>query len=157
MHEEFTRPFRNKQPIFAPGLRTHDLAIDQFPIVQDFRLELRDCGGDLGWHIEFLSHDLGHLGGFPWWDHVDVALQRFSLENIPLGTLDEPYSDLDQGWQIVIFEANGFVHVLENEGVDGEDPSGCTFTTWFRVPRVQYVHEWTRVIAQFNPEVTRQA
>ncbi len=65
--------------------------------------------------------------------------------------MSEPYSDLDQGWQIVIFEADGFVHVLENQGGESDDPSGETFPTWFRVSRQHYLDEWTKAIARFNP------
>jgi hypothetical protein len=119
------------------------LDLSQFPTVSDFRLDLRD--GPLGPHLFFTSDDLGTLAGFPWWDGVVTGLERMTVADIPLGTIQEPYCDLDQGWTILIFETSGYVYVRQG----GEDR--YTYRSWFRVTRTRYVREWVQAIAAYNP------
>jgi len=56
---------------------------------------------------------------FPWWDDPERNLGGWTLDDIPLGTLEEPYSDVDQCWRILVREANGVVNVAS--GTAGEE------------------------------------
>jgi hypothetical protein len=65
------------------------------------------------------------------------------------GDLEEPigpFDDLEQGWQIIIFERDNYVYVMQ-----GEDPCCTEYPIWFRVPRDCYFTEWMKLIRQFNP------
>ncbi|KFZ32161.1 hypothetical protein JS44_16095 [Anoxybacillus flavithermus] len=44
------------------------------------------------------------LTSFPWWDFVDQLLVGWDEHDIPNGTMDRPFFDLEQGWHIIIFE-----------------------------------------------------
>lgn len=123
----------------------HELLLDDFPIIDDFALTLADSH-DGGRHVEMASALLGRLAGFPAWDHADRDLRHFTAADVPLGAIDEPYDDRDEGWRILIFEHGGFVHVLE-----GDDPSTREFDTYFRVPRDRYFQAWAALIDAFNP------
>lgn len=111
-----------------------------FPLVEAFAIRLRDCGS-LGHHLDFVDGDGTQLAGFPWWDNVEVALKTLDAARIPCGTRDTPFEDLEQGWQIYIFEEDSFVYVLQ-----GIDP-GCTeFPAWFKVNKADYFAAWTAAI-----------
>lgn len=63
--------------------------------------------------------------------------------SIPLGDFITPFSDLDQGWEIVIAEYEGYVYVLEGlfdySRIKGYD-------TWFKVPKNLYLSKWQEAI-----------
>jgi len=146
-----TKLFRNQQPLRLPDCQysEHLRALDfaSFPLVPDFTIKLKDTG-TFGLQLYFHSDRLGHLASFPWWDRVDQDLQRYTLRDIPAGAVQAPYDDLEQGWQIVIFERGEHTYVLQ-----GEEPCCADFFIWFRVPRARYLEEWIRLIRQFNPEI----
>lgn len=142
--------FRNERPLIlsdaAQELNTLDF--DQFPLAKDFEIVLTDHGWPLGRHVRFWSEQLGWLAGFPWWDCADLALQVCTLPDIPIGTLERPYHDFEQGWQIFIFRRGDFAYVMQG-GEPSEEP--VVWHSWFRVPLEQYVSEWIREIRRFNP------
>jgi hypothetical protein len=117
------------------------LDLAAFPLVEGFALKLRDCAM-LGYHIDFVDGDGARLAGFPWWDHVEVALKTLDAATIPRGTRAAPFDDLEQGWQIIIFEERGFVYVLE-----GAEPCCTEFAAWFKVKTADYVAAWSAAIA----------
>ncbi len=92
------------------------LLLDSFPVIDDFSIELRQTVPKFGNHLFFVSAANGDLISFPWWDHVERDLQRWTQRNIPLGTKDKPFYDLEQGWQVVIFEERPWVYVLQGGG-----------------------------------------
>jgi hypothetical protein len=119
--------------------------LDSFPFVDDFLVRLVDAGeGNL--QIELASAARGRLAGFPAWDHADRDLRHFIPSDVPLGTIDEPYDDRDEGWRIVIFEHGGWMYVAEGDGVDAAEPSSL-----FRVRRERYLQAWAALIDLFNP------
>jgi hypothetical protein len=59
-----------------------------------------------------------------------------------VGTPDDPYSDLDQGWEIFIWREAGDVVVISG---DFDSPPG-SFYAAFRVPEVTFDREWTSLI-----------
>ena len=89
---------------------------------------------------------LNRLAWFPAWDHADRDLRHFIPSDVPLGTIDEPYEDADEGWRIFIFEHRGFVYVLE-----GDSPNAEFFPRFFRVPRDRYLAAWAGLIDAYNP------
>lgn len=117
------------------------LDLSAFPLVEGFAIKLRDCAS-LGYHLDFVDRDGTRLAGFPWWDHVEVALKTFEPASIPRGTRDAPFDDLEQGWRILVFEEGSFIYVLE-----GDDPSCTEFATWFKVKTADYVAAWSAAIA----------
>lgn len=117
------------------------LDLRAFPLAPGFAIKLRDCAS-LGYHLDFVDGEGARLAGFPWWDHVEVALKTLDLANIPRGTRDAPFDDLEQGWQILIFEEGSFVYVLE-----GNAPCCREFPRWFKVKTEDYVAAWSAAIA----------
>ena len=141
--------FKNDTPLRLPdsGYRGHlqKLDISLFPLIGDFTVEAQDCGKYLGKHIRFTSEKHGRLASFPWWDHAERTLGKMDREQIPCGTKDDPFDDLEQGWQILIWEKDGFVCVME-----GNDPLCTEFGSWFRVEKDLYISEWEKQISRFR-------
>ena len=141
--------FRNPEALelvssnYADALR--EIELGSFPIIPDFTIELR-ASDDQGQHVHFISRARGELAGFPYWDNAERDMRHFSAEDVPLGSIDEPVEDADEDWQIVIFQHEGYVYVLE-----GSAPHTTEFDVWFRVPRGRYIEEWARLIDEFNP------
>jgi hypothetical protein len=119
--------------------------LDTFPVVEDFRVQLvpSDEGGK---HIEFASAAHGRLAGFPEWDHADRDLRHFVASDVPLGTIDEPYDDRDDGWRIDLFEYDGWIYVAEGDDADATEPARR-----FRVRRERYLQAWAALIDLYNP------
>jgi hypothetical protein len=119
--------------------------------VADFAVELRELE-DLGKIIHFTSASRGELAWFPAWENADRDLRHFTASDVPLGTLDDPYDDADEGWRIVIFESAGYVYILEDDR-----PKGTRFPRRYRVPRDRYFFAWAAVIHDYNPPVPLDA
>ncbi len=122
-----------------------DDELDTFPTVPDFAIALEESG-DGGKHIAFTSGVDLHLAGFPAWDHADRDLRHFTPGDVPIGTMDEPYDEADEGWRMVIFERRGFVYILQ-----GNAPDAREFPVFFRVPGARYVKAWAAIIDSHNP------
>lgn len=117
--------------------------LDSFPCVGDFAVTLSDSGDR---HIEFTSAKRGRLASFPAWEHADRDLRHFTAADVPLGSMNDPFEDADEGWRIAIFEHQKFVYVLE-----ADDPNAEDFPHYFRVPRDRYLAAWAAVIDVWNP------
>ena len=91
-----------------------------------------------GQQLEYRSAARGRLAGFPAWEHVDRDLRHFIADDIPNGTREAPYVDVDEGWRIEIFEEDGWVYVTENDVA-------------FRVRAEDYLRSWNGLIDEFNP------
>ena len=143
------RLFHNEQALhlsrYGFGECLNKLDLLAFPLVEDFIIKLEQTG-TFGIHLYFYSDQLGRLASFPWWDNVEKDLSSYTSSDIPVGDFDEPYSDLEQGWQIIIFEDENFVYIME-----GQEPCCTEFPIWFRVTRDRYYNEWMRLIREFNP------
>lgn len=137
--------FPNTRAIEASEEALEELALDGFPVVDDFAVALIDTS-DGGKHIEFRSAKHGRLADFPAWDHVDRDLRHFTPYDVPMGSIDEPFDERDDAWRILIFESAGHVHVLE-----GASPNAGVFHTYFRVPVGRYMQAWAALIDRFNP------
>ena len=91
--------------------------------------------------VVFASAARGELARFPAWERADRDLRHFATEDTPPGSRGEPFVDAEEVWRIEIFEEDGFVYVLENEGA-------------FRLPRDAYFAAWEALIARYNPSVS---
>jgi hypothetical protein len=128
--------------------RWNDIDLEQVETVDDFAIELREME-DCGKIVHFISASLGELAWFPAWEHADRDLHHFVASDVPIGPIDEPFEDRDEGWRIVIFDEGGYVYVLEDDR-----PNGTRFPRRFRVPRNLYLFAWAAAINQYNPMVS---
>lgn len=112
------------------------MTLESYPIVDDFVVRIVEQDGVA--YLELASESRGRLAWFPAWEHVDRDLRHFTPLDVPIGTFDRPYEDVDEDWTISIFEQAGWVHVDENDHR-------------FRVPTDRYLHAWAAVIDRYNP------
>jgi len=127
--------------------RWNEIDLDTVPVVPDFAVELREME-DAGKIVHFVSAAKGELAWFPGWEHAERDLLHFSASDVPLGSIDEPFDDRDEGWRIVIFEEGGYVYIFEDDR-----PNGERFPRRYRVPRDRYFVAWAAVMLAFNPIV----
>ena len=116
------------------------LAPATFRVVRDFEIHLRDAG-QFGVHLTFSSTSEGDLAGFPWWDHADADVRGMLDDDVPVGTVDKPFWDLEQGWRILIWERNEHVFIMQ-----GSDEGSHCYHSWFLVPRETYFQAWRSAI-----------
>jgi len=128
--------------------RWNDIDLDTVEEIDDFAIELREME-DCGKIVHYISASLGELVWFPAWEHADRDLRHFVAGDVPLGTIDVPFEDNDEGWRIVIFEEGGFVYIFEDDR-----PTGTRFPRRFRVPKNLYFFAWAALIGQYNPMVS---
>ncbi|HSP35685.1 MAG TPA: hypothetical protein VLU46_15340 [Thermoanaerobaculia bacterium] len=120
-----------------------DDELDAFRTVADFSVAVSDSEDR---HIEFRSARDGKLAAFPAWEHADRDLRHFTAVDVPLGSMDAPFEEADEGWLISIFEHRGFVYVLEGDDIDADEVD-----RYFRVPRERYLQAWAALIDTYNP------
>lgn len=90
-----------------------ELDLSSFPVINDFEIRLYNQRGRLGWHLKYYSDSLGILSSFPWWDNVYKDLIGMTIDEIPIGSIDNPYDDLEQGWQLVIWQKRNYIYIIE--------------------------------------------
>jgi hypothetical protein len=120
-----------------------DDELDSFPTAGDFAVVLSATADR---HIEFVSAKRGRLASFPAWERADRDLRHFTAADVPLGSIDVPFEDSDEGWRIAVFEHRTFVYVLEADDANADD-----FPRYFRVPRDRYLQAWAALIDAWNP------
>jgi hypothetical protein len=126
-----------ENPIFLEDYR--DLAsLDPalFPLAERFAVVWIDDG------LEFVDESLGIRVTFPWWERADVERWIRTVVGAPLGSVDEPFDDVDQGWHILIWRMTDEVFVLEG----AED----TFPVRLRVPADLYLAEWAALAGRLE-------
>ena len=128
-----------------------DLDLTTIPLISDFGIELRQLE-DLGQIVHFVSPTRGELAWFPAWEHAERDLRHLNPADVPLGTVDDPYDDRDDGWRIVIFEEAGFVYILEDDR-----PNGTFFPRRYKVPRDHYLRAWALLLHGNNPPMPLDA
>jgi len=140
--------FYNNEPLYVQDFdfvrwqEAFDLT--SFPLVDDFTVRVKQTEV-FGLHLYFQSEQLGQLASFPWWDNVEKDLPQYDSSKIPVGTLEAPFDDCEQSWQIIIFKKEDHVYIMQ-----GQDPGCGKFATWFRVALERYYDEWMTVLRQFN-------
>lgn len=123
----------------------NDIDLATVPTVADFAVALREME-DVGKIVHFISASEGELAWFPAWEHAERDILHFNPTDVPLGSLDDPYDDRDEGWRIVIFEDGGFVYIFEDDR-----PTGTRFPRRYRVPRDRYLMAWAALLNETNP------
>lgn len=127
--------------------RWNDIELATVPVIADFAVELRELE-DMGKIVHFVSPSHGELAWFPAWEHAERDLVHFAPQDVPIGTIDDPYDDRDEGWRIVIFEDGGYVYIFEDDR-----PNGERFPRRYRVARDRYLFAWAAVLNLYNPIV----
>lgn len=120
------------------NLKNVDLS--EIPFASGFKIKLKESE-HFGVQLYFSDKNNNQLASFPWWDDVDTTIKEMTIDSIPLGTLNNPYSDLEQSWQILIFKKESEVYILESN-----EPNGKEFYFYCKVPLDEYKQEWKRII-----------
>lgn len=118
------------------ALRQLDLSA--FPVATDFVIELA-VDGD-GSSVRFVDRGLNVIIEFPWWEEVKSEIAAWSLSDVPSGSIDSPYWDMDQGWHVAIWQAGDLVYIAQGGEAEGE------YDRFFSVPGSVYHAEWGKVI-----------
>jgi hypothetical protein len=145
-------PFwRNENPLVGCSLLIHpdfpQAPLAEFPLIKDFEVHLvntKSSGcSQGGFQIFFFSPTCGYLAWIDW-DHAERALMRKDFV-IPNGTFRQPWSECDQGWEIMIAADDDFVYILEG-AFDEADPP-YSYHIWFKVDKNIYISAWHKAIA----------
>jgi hypothetical protein len=120
------------------GLKALDAAI--FQTVDGFAVRLRDCG-ELGHHLHFCDGLGNSIASFPWLDHADACLPEL-FGQISGADVNSPFHDLEEGWEILIWQNADHFFVCEGRG----DPFG-EFGTLFRVHADAFIAAWTNLLS----------
>ncbi|MBB5855581.1 hypothetical protein ACFQ05_36270 [Amycolatopsis umgeniensis] len=114
-----------------------DLDTGTFAKVDGFAVQLFQRANLPGHVLRFVDGGDAVLAEFSWWDHVEVTLRGWTLDDIPLGTPEEPFRDLDQCWLLLIWRDGDDVLIAETDvpGVPG-------FERQSRVPASDYFDAW---------------
>ncbi|WIX92787.1 hypothetical protein [Amycolatopsis sp. DG1A-15b] len=105
-----------------------------------------------GFEVEFFARGSstalrftdGHrcqIAGFPWWEDVCHDLRSWTMADVPLGDVSQPYSDLDQCWRILIWQHADRVYIAESAD---ESP----FHSLYWVTAAEYASAWTDALAR---------
>lgn len=144
-HSERPHFWGNETPLVKPESEDWnwtDVSLSDFPIIQDFQIVLENnIDSTMGYHLRFFSSPLGFIASFPWWDHAERDLARTDFV-VPTGSCDAPYWDVEQGWDLTIFEKDDFVYVIE-----GDFDETDSYHSWFKVPADRYFAEWKKAIS----------
>ncbi|TFG32145.1 hypothetical protein EU528_04375 [Candidatus Thorarchaeota archaeon] len=145
--------FENEQPLYTTVLcgephpehiPFHELDLDSFPLIADFRVLVGGRSVDFA-YVEYSSYILGLLTTFVNWNDADERLQVMKIEDIPLGTMEKPWNDIEQGFELDIWEKDGFVYVIL-----GDEPCTNKFEVWYRVRKGDYVQAWKDILARYQ-------
>lgn len=86
-----------------------NLNLELFPVVNDF--ELLITKKRVKFYSEFVyfysRSKNENLTTFECWKNAKTFLKDLKKKDIPTGTIDKPFSDIDQGWQIIILKKMG--------------------------------------------------
>ena len=150
---KFKDVFTNERPLYTTVLcgephpehvDFHELDLDSFPLITDFKIVVRG-ESEFGANVYYTSKSLGLLSSFLNWDDVEVKLQTMKIEEIPLGTTEKPDNDIEQGWELDIWEKDEFVYVIE-----GSEPCTNQFEVWYRVRKEDYIKAWEEILALYK-------
>lgn len=155
---------------YSPGNapKMESLPLNAFPLIDDFEIKLEDTIDEtgnsvFGYQVRFFSPTLGYIASFPWWDNAthDLVKDEFWVlsehtgedlrygdpnyhpdrpVSVPLGNFNNPYTALEQGWEIVIAQCDRYVYVLE-----GNFDQRKGYHSWFKVSLERYLRQWQAV------------
>lgn len=121
--------------------------LNLFPAVNDFEIIVTEHKDPhLGRHLYYYSNEFGVLTSFPWWDFVGEDLQTKKIHDImPIGTLCNPYDNLEQGWQLLIWEKGQFIYIMQ-----GNEPCCTEFDIWYKVNKNDYYVGWNDILSYYK-------
>ncbi|APR76805.1 Hypothetical protein A7982_02152 [Minicystis rosea] len=130
-----------------------DLDRSTFPEVLD--LEIGHHGLLDESYVYFASPTLGWLGGFAWWSTFGQSLVTEGMRAVPRGSMEHPWNDLEQGWEMLLWEHDGYVYVAEGGEVTSRarrslDGTRRSFHCWFRVPLPLYLERFEALIERLR-------
>jgi hypothetical protein len=73
-------------------------------------------------------------------------MRSWTVGDVPRGTLQQPYHDSDQGWNVMIWEMGGHVYIAEGDGEWDEGRDSNTYTMWFKVRSALYDQAWSAAL-----------
>ncbi|MFH1670808.1 MAG: hypothetical protein ABIA92_04460 [Patescibacteria group bacterium] len=122
------------------------LDLDKFPLIKDFYIEMHTSFSVYDGtsrdkeeiSIHFRSRDHGVL--FTTSDYMTHYLNPTNT-SIPSGTIEKPYHDSDQSYNVVIFHNNDHVYMLSGN----DDEHDNLYSNWFKVPKETYATAWLNV------------
>jgi hypothetical protein len=117
----------------------------QFQASSSFTVDLAARLSGSGTVLRFVDPALDVVIEFSWWDNPEEDLSRWTLEDIPIGTLDQPYYDAEQCWQILIWRVGDVIYIASG-GSDEED----LYDTFLSVAAERYRAAWGDVIASLK-------
>lgn len=123
-----------------------DVDLDRFRLVDHFAVALHDTT-IFGSHVTFVDGAGEVLLSFPWWDDAEMDLLGWDETNIPLGTRERPFHDLEQSWEVFIFAVGEYVFVLH-----GPDCCSVVMDAWFKVRREDYLAAWRDVLRRVHAD-----
>jgi hypothetical protein len=128
----------------APGAKVvvHDdrdldaVDVSVFLPVSGFAVRLIDTEG-FGKHIALFDGGGARLAGFPWLDHADAELATL-FEQVRDATMEAPFHDMEQSWELMIWRKGADFFVLQGDG-----EAYGQFDVAFRVPADAFMAAWT--------------
>jgi hypothetical protein len=128
-----------------------DLDLGSFPRADEFVVEASDNGSsqDPWTELRYVVPSWDLTVNFPWWDKSTAEMREWGLQDIPLGSIESPYWDWDQGWRLLIWEAGEEVFIMEGDGTDRDDEPPI-YERWFAVPGRLYRSAWQTAIDGFR-------
>jgi hypothetical protein len=111
-----------------------------FPEVHGFSVRLVDHGFH-GRLVRFFDGADRDLAGFAWGSWMDATMRGWTDGDVPCGTPDHPFVDLEERWRLMIWESAGFVFVAQGDDVITND-----YSVWFTVAKEEYFTAWHAAI-----------
>jgi hypothetical protein len=139
---------------YVNPFQVEGLELDYFPLVEDFEIRLEEMIDETGhsafYQVWFFSQTLGYLALF-WTLSMEIYLAKNEVDNIsiPLGSLDTPYQNCDQGWELIIGEHNDFVYIMEGN-------FNYYYDRWFKVLKAKYFEQWQLAIKIWKKLLTEK-
>jgi hypothetical protein len=122
---------------------------DEFPDAQDFTVELTVWGKDQGvesLNLAFIVSSPATRIQWSWWSEPVDKIRSWTVADIPRGTVEKPYYDTDQGWNILVWQLDDHIFVAEGDGEWDEEGHQNTYARWFKVSREMYDAGWSAAL-----------
>jgi hypothetical protein len=121
---------------------------EEFPEAQDLTVEFTPSEFGLG--LTYRVPSLAIIMKWGWLKATDAEMRSWTTVDVPRGTLQEPYHDSDQGWNVMIWEMGDHVYIAEGEGEWDEERDSNTYTLWFKVPRTVHDRAWAGALERLR-------
>ena len=121
---------------------------EEFPQAQDFTVEFTSW--EFGLNLTYRVPSLAIIMKWGWLKATDAEMRSWTIGDVPRGTLQNPYHDSDQGWNVMIWEMGDHVYIAEGEGAWDEERDSNTYTMWFKVPRAVHDRAWTGALERLR-------